>query len=450
MLLVMRHGAGWALSAGVSLAIGSGGALVACGRTGLLVSFAEAGEGGSTADAGAGGEDVAAGIDAPVNLSLSCPGAHGLQAGAAWPMHRRCPGGNAESPVVGPRKLPTVAWTQSNLSTPLVAADGTLYASTDDPDPIPSGTLHALAPDGSVKWAHPYTGAWGIAPDGIVLSLSGANSIAFEGLRPDGSIAWSLPSSADDCGFTGVTVGGDGTFYFLATDEGTSCTPGIHVLSADGSWTTVLPLPAANAFYAPSLGTDGSILFEMNVPSGTEYVNVLEAMRPDGTEAWRVTCTENADSVGQPVVAADGTIYLAGDSTLSAVRADGRVHWQVPVTAVANPTLGPDGTVYLLDAAWTLLSVRPDGTVAWRTSIAGDAMQPGDEQLVVGGDGTVYVPTASSGAIGGPTGTAAIGADGAVLWQMDGVGGPAALGPDGTLYTWRNDGTVSVLTALSP
>lgn len=106
----------------------------------------------------------------------------------------------------------------------------------------------------------------------------------------------------------------------------------------------------------------------------------------------------------------------------------GSLRWQLqlegPYSAV-RPAIGPDGSVYAIDAFGTLYAASPAGALRWRVAGAGS------KGLAVGSDGTVYV--------GSEDAVRAFAPDGALRWTF--VQSPRAfillglsVGPDGNLY----------------
>jgi peptide/nickel transport system permease protein len=124
------------------------------------------------------------------------------------------------------------------------------------------------------------------------------------------------------------------------------------------------------------------------------------------------TYAEAGELSGGPVVAADGTIFLASrESLLVALGAGGQERWRatLPAPAFGSPALGADGTVYVADAAAGLSAFSPAGEQRWR--FQSTTRRDGTSGPVVGADGTIYYTTVDR--------VQAVRPDGSALWVSD-------------------------------
>ena len=147
---------------------------------------------------------------------------------------------------------------------------------------------------------------------------------------------------------------------------------------------------------------------------------------------WKVTITTRES---QPVIAADGTIYVPADTSGVAVFAPdgGRQSFDAgggPGSNVTNaPSIGADGTLYFGDAR-DVVAQGKDGT-RWRFPTNGEI----DTSTLVDEDGTVYSGSFDDSFY-------ALGPDGGVRWKV-GLGGDIwaapAIGPTGDIYVGAND-----------
>src|SRR5205823_5575955 len=105
-------------------------------------------------------------------------------------------------------------------SSPAIAPDGTIYFGTV------TGTLFAINPDGTVRWTneagrHIKYAAPSVADDGTIYTTSGSQVLAF---LADGTPLWTYSTGARLLG--ALAMGADGTLYVPSND---------HTLYAFGS-----------------------------------------------------------------------------------------------------------------------------------------------------------------------------------------------------------------------
>jgi outer membrane protein assembly factor BamB len=249
-------------------------------------------------------------------------------------------------------------------------------------------------------------------------------------------------------------------------------------------------LPAGSPIRRPdfqsssAIAADGTIyianfagwLFALrDSPSARDSLDVVWRFRRPGFSSLHAT----------PAIGGDGTVYLGfsgGDptaGTLYAFRApagggtDPQVAWSVdigPGRTTSSPTIGPDGTIYMMGGSGRLFAVAPNGTVKW-SAMAGPTLK-GSPALA--NDGTVYVPS-TDGKLYAVAPPSAAGDEGMVRWSFDfgehlgptplvtaqpppgtpggggasgiGSGASPTIGPDGTIYIGANN---SNLYAIAP
>ena len=159
----------------------------------------------------------------------------------------------------------------------------------------------------------------------------------------------------------------------------------------------------------PVLGADGSIY----LAGGKLY-----AITPTGAALWSVAAPAgtSAGFGSTPALGADGTIYASSGTSsegrVSAFRRDGSKRWTLrfPASAIMNPTVGPDGTVYVetrasfVDSS-RLVTFNPLSGTLRSATYAGTVLEDAPS---LAPDGTSYVTSAS---------VYAFGPLGAILWS---------------------------------
>src|SRR4051812_35798247 len=190
--------------------------------------------------------------------------------------------------------------------------------------------------------------------------------------------------------------------------------------------------PQADIQSSAAIGADGTIylanqqgvLFALRDPhtgpAGGSQRQTLEL-------AWRCHPPESSSWHSTPALSPDGTVYLGFsrpgtradiEGTLYALRAptgsgvEAEVLWAVnlgPGRQTSSPTVGPDGTVYVITGTGWLFAVSPEGDVRWTAQTgpslkAAPALSPdGGVVYVSSMDGKLYAVAAPGS--GGKTGT---------------------------------------------
>ncbi len=242
-------------------------------------------------------------------------------------------------------------------------------------------------------------------------------------------------------------------------------------------------VPRADIQSSSAIGPDGTIYIG-------NFVGFLFALRDSPTArdkldlVWRFRPPNGSPFHATPALGRDGSVYMGFSvgantappaSTLYALRApasgdQAQVVWSLNLgdaRVMASPTVGPDGTIYVVNAAGTLFAVAPDGKPRW-TAQTGRALKSAP---ALGSDGTVYhasmdgklyaVAPPTSGDQGvvrwtfdfgehlGPTPlqTVPTGSPGAA-GGADGIGSGASptVGPDGTVYVGANNSNYYAIT----
>jgi outer membrane protein assembly factor BamB len=209
-------------------------------------------------------------------------------------------------------------------------------------------------------------------------------------------------------------------------------------------------------------------VYALRDPGKGDKLELAWRFHPKGGSPWHHT----------PALSRDGTLYsvfsvggLAPDTkgTLYALRAptggvDAQVLWSLdmgPGRTTSSPTLGPDGTIYVVNQGGRLMAVTPEGQVRWSMQV-GPALKANP---TLGYDGTIYVPSMD----GKLYAVAPNSNDASLKWTFDfgqnlgptplkvdkappaggdakGSGASAAVGPDGTIYVGANNSNFYAVT----
>jgi len=298
---------------------------------------------------------------------------------------------------------------------PVVGPDGTVYVADV------SGTLHAVAPDGTRRWKVAGAGGKGLAvgADGVVYAGS---ETAVRAFGPDGVARWTFVQNPFAFLFVALAVGPDGNLYAVATNG-----LGVFSLTPGGAlrW-------AVTELYNTPIVASGEIAFGPGA-GGTQltfYANHhLRSLDLSGRQVFLL------NTAGQPVVSPlDGTIHLAD----RAYRPDGTLLWDSPLGAGSTPAVGPDGASYYVFLGAELDSLdaggRPRYQVAGTDWLDAPAIDPGGALLVLG----VIDPATGAGSVVGRSA-----ADGSPLWRVPLPAGQQA----DTTSRFSADGSVAYLVA---
>lgn len=217
------------------------------------------------------------------------------------------------------------------------------------------------------KWVFPipetFSQVWSspaLSADGARLYFGDDNGIIYALDAKNGNLVWSFPNPSSPFGpirsspavSTNLAAGTE-TVWVTSYDGnlyGVSCSAG------------ALPMLAMESY----VGADGGAL------------------------------DRNVQFSSSPIIAADGTVYVASrDATIYAFDPSSPTPlWTVPNPTgqrfLASPAIGPNGTIYVGDMGGNLVAIDPNNHTAPRVVSIGGGLAL-EDQPVVGRDGTIYV-----------------------------------------------------------
>jgi outer membrane protein assembly factor BamB len=324
---------------------------------------------------------AACGSDAP-----TVPLAHG----APWPKFRadaRQTGRGHAHPSLTGGALWTFPTGKGVFSSPVVAADGTIYIGSAD------RTFYAINPDGTKRWSH-LTGeiidsAALLDDQGKVYVASGDSHLyAFDAAT--GDVVWTF--AADAPGpvsiinwFEGnVAMEPDGT---LVAGNDNFHLYGVH---RDGTraWATDMP---DQTWSSPAIDPASGQLFVGNNALLSILGANLASFDHDGQRVWRRTQT-NGSVAASPLLTEDGAVVVGGfDGYVRAIDTKtNQERWSFGTRdhVYASAAEQPDGTLVVPSADGTIYALDPaTGAKRW----AFDTLEPIRSSPAIDADGNVYV-----------------------------------------------------------
>jgi outer membrane protein assembly factor BamB len=234
---------------------------------------------------------------------------------------------------------------------PGIGPDGTIYAAC-------GSELCALKPDGSLKWRYSLevmpAASLAIAPDGTIYVTNGGVSSALnelDAIKPDGQLKWKFPQGiAILCS---PALDADGTIYVTGYISGKSNY--LFAISPEGILDWNINLSAEGIVepsIAPVIGANGTIYVRM---IGTANDTKVVAVSPPGIKLWSCPLGCNVypfPAANTMAVGANGLIYVGSAcGKLYAIRPGGTQEWALSLTsqslAVSAPVIASDGTLYI-------------------------------------------------------------------------------------------------------
>jgi outer membrane protein assembly factor BamB len=145
------------------------------------------------------------------------------------------------------------------------------------------------------------------------------------------------------------------------------------------------------------------------------------------------------------ITSEDGYLYAINPATWTASWNPVNVHnllaiGSSPSDLICSPVVACDGTIYVASSDQNLYSVNPNGTVKWSMPVGHSYYPPTVGALAIGANGTLYVTWDDDFNL------YAVNSQGATLWTLNLqsvlsatqvlVDSPPAVGPDGTIYLY--------------
>jgi outer membrane protein assembly factor BamB len=291
---------------------------------------------------------------------------------------------------------------------PAIGSDGTLYAGG-------ARGLYALRADGTQKWYYENV----YQPTGVPIHfvvIDDNENIWFDAtstIPGSGSVIRVGPNGEDE---GGLGLGSGPATQIGEAFDGTIVASGT-AMDITGKVAQPKSWHVGGASF--SFAQDGTVY-----STGANLV----AQSPDRNLAW----VKDIPAGGEPVLAADGTIYVGGNGALSAVNPDGTGKWSflVPNHIVMSPSVANDGTVYFGCDDGNVYAVAPDGRFKWKFQTGGAVRST----PAITKNGTIYFGSLDNKLY-------AVGADGKLKWAFT-TGGQVfspAIADDGTIYVQNGE-----------
>jgi outer membrane protein assembly factor BamB len=366
-------------------------------------------------------------------------------ADSPWPMYHGDPQSTGRSKYAGP-VAGIIDWTIDNFSVKSgvsIGYDQNIHFNS-------FGNLIGLIsanPDGSIKWNleevitnRDVVSTPLVAADGTIY-IGGGGLERLYAINSSGTLKWEFVTEGEVT-TVGMNIGLDGTIYFVSGLFRLVGIPALNAVNPDGTLKWRLENAAFNNSVRSRIGLsfspDGKTLY---VPGQGPSVFAIDVE----TQSIKWTFGEIRIR-GSVLVDSEGHLYLqsqvesinSGKASLFCLNPDGSVRWSYahdnPVfssNTLADGTLDINGNYYF--ALDTLYSFDYDGNLRWKLGLERESGEP----LTCDINGVIYLPLWVG------TSMAAVSNEGEMIWQFDfpsgSMGQSPALGSDQTMYVASYD-----------
>lgn len=254
---------------------------------------------------------------------------------------------------------------------PAIGPDGAVYVKSGE-------ALVAFDPSGAQRWQVAFPNGVLSSPtvtaDGTIYVAQGGGGLAV--ISPSGSVQTTLSTGVNMGGNESTpTIAPDGTLTFLRVD---TFVTEVWAFGPSGAQTfdvkNVGPVYGYQAY--PVSGADGITYVATD--------NHLVALASTGDVLWKYA---NVSNNAGPAVAEDGTLYPSSGYPLTALHPDGTVKWSYDGGVGAygdSVAVAADGTIY--SAGDRFYRVSPEGALV---SVV-DVGSPSTSPLAIDEDGTAF------------------------------------------------------------
>ena len=265
-----------------------------------------------------------------------------------------------------------------------------------------------------------------------------------------GKIKWTFKPGGTI--YSAVVIGTDGTIYFPVTNWDHADSSGLYALSQNGKLKWWFPIPLVSEVQ-PLIAADGTIFIV-----GGRYLH-LYAINPDGSLKNEFNFSFELST--RMSIGKDGVLYVTADNTekgeLYAVGQDGNIIWKMMPPhffGFQNIPISPDGgTLYLFDKMKgtniisSLCAIGTDGQLKWSYFLGGKQTYD-DYSPLIDSDGNIYFGTGlGNSGITNSRGFYALSPQGKLRWKFPGITGPEpTMDRDGNLTF--NIGGMGKLTSV--